>query len=381
MISVARGLIVAMYTPWRIKCGISDYSRYLVQALQTLPEIDYISLVEPPEAVIHSRLEAVMNRLELARAYRLRGSQTHLCHLTHIQHQYFLFGGVAGFKNFAVQFYKSSKPPIILTVHEIAHPPEGASPLIRKAIERANYTNFFWPSIAQLIVHTTADKQQLMQIGMEAEKITVIPHGVPTPLPLPDVQSARAELGLQGKRVLTLFGFLSRKKGHSTALRALQMLPEDVVLIFAGGKHPEDSTNYVPRLIDFIQQNGLQERVRITGYIPPEQIPPIMAATDLAIAPYPESSGSGSLANLIAYRRAVLASNIAPHQEIEAGMPGCMAMFPAGNSEALAEKILQLLHNEDQLALLQNQAARYAEKHTYLNMALQTLQVYQHALQ
>src|SRR5262249_32917961 len=161
--------------------------------------------------------------------------------------------------------------------------------------------------------HTQRDRERLMALGATAERIEVISVGVPTADPMPDSKLAKREFGLEGRRVVTLFGFLSAKKGHRLAIDTLKQLPDDVTLLFAGDRHPDDRTEYVPNLQAYLAAEGLAERVRMTGYLPDEVIPIVMAATDVAVAPFVQSSGSASLAHLFAYGRAIVASDIAPH--------------------------------------------------------------------
>jgi glycosyltransferase involved in cell wall biosynthesis len=104
-----------------------------------------------------------------------------------------------------------------------------------------------------------------------------------------------------------------------------------------------------------------------------------MAATDVAIAPFLQSSGSGSLANLLAYGRPIVASGIPPHQEIVRESPACLDLFRSGDADALAAHILALLEDTDRRAALQAAALAYADRHSYVNMARETVAVYRQA--
>ena len=193
---------------------------------------------------------------------------------------------------------------------------------------------------------------------------------------MPSAEEAKRSLGLEGRRVVTLFGFLAAKKGHSLALDAVPFLPPDITLLFAGGQHPQDNTDYVAQLHARIEHEGLQARVRITDYLPAAQIPLMMAATDAAIAPFTQTSGSGSLANLFAYGRAVVASDIAPHREIVSSAPGCLELFHSGNATDLAAHIQTILDNPQRREHLHQAALDYAQCHSYLDMAKRTAEIY-----
>jgi glycosyltransferase involved in cell wall biosynthesis len=373
------GLRVAMFTPWRARCGISDYSRHLVTALRGLPEIADVRIVEASTGAARgSSLEAVRHFASDARRWRDLGAQMNADtpDVAHVQHQYFFFGGVAPHKSHIRAFLDAVRVPLVMTVHEIAQPPANASLLQRQAIAFANRLNFLHPAIRHLIVHTEGDRQQLIACGVPAEHIHILRHGIPPAAPLPEPVAAKRALGLEGKQVVTLFGFLAAKKGHRLALAALRSLPADIVLLFAGDQHPDDHTDYVPNLRAEIEALDLQARVQITGYLPEERVPLVMAATDVAIAPFVQSSGSGSVANLLAYGRPVLASDIPPHQEIAREAPVCLELFPSGDAEALAAQLQALLADAGRRAALHAAALAYAERHSYVQMARETVAIY-----
>ena len=376
-------LRVSFFTPWQEQCGIRDYSRYLLAPLRELPEIENITLVEAlSDAARGGTVEALRHRGTDAHRFQELGkrmnqdSTGHPVDVAHIQHQYFLFGGVAPHKSHIRDFLNAITVPAVMTVHEIART-EGLPALKQKMVHFANRTNFLHPALQHLIVHTEADRDYLLALGVSPNQVHKITHGVPSAQPMPAPQVAKQTLGLEGKRVVTLFGFLSVKKGHGVALEAMDSLPEDVTLLFAGGQHPDDHTDYVSKLKAEIAARGLQKRVVLTGYLPEEQVPLVMAATDVALAPFLQSSGSGSLAALMAYSRPTIASDIPPHQTFLQETPGCLALFPSGNATALATQILTLLEQEPRRTALQAAAQTYATTHSYSQMARDTLAIYQ----
>ena len=101
-----------------------------------------------------------------------------------------------------------------------------------------------------------------------------------------------------------------------------------------------------------------------------------MAATDVAIAPFTQTSGSGSLANLFAYGRVTVASDIAPHREIANGGPRCLDLFQSGNPSDLAAHLTATLDNPQRREQLQQAALDYAQQHSYLDMAKRTAEIY-----
>lgn len=370
------GLHVAMFAPRRTKCGISDYTRYLAEALVSLPQIGDLRFIPAPEnAGAVGTLAALRGYRRAEQQFGDLGARMNGADVAHVQHQYFFFGGVAPHKSHIRAFLDSVRVPLVMTVHEIAQPTEGASFMHRQLLAYANRAGFLHRAVRSFIVHTASDRDYLGTLGVPSERIGVLALPAPNPLPMPDSAASRRKLGLEGRRVVTLFGFLASKKGHFVALDALAEFPDDVVLLFAGDRHPDDRTDYVDRLRSEIAVRGLGERVRITGYVADADIPVLMSATDVAIAPFLQTSGSASLAQLFAYGRAVMASDIPPHREILRAFPGVMET--ASGAKELAEKVALILTDATKRRALQTAARAYAEQHSYLHMARETAAIYE----
>jgi len=345
---------IAMIAPAREQCGVADYTRYLLAELRQRVEIPFV--------VEAAKFAPEMNAVDLA----------------HIQHQYFLFGGVAPWKSRFKRLADRLRVPAVMTVHEFVSP--RGNPAVRGAIRLANRLHFRHPAVRRLLVHTEADRERMIQAGLPAEHLVVVRHGVPPAPKLPPREEARQTLGAENRFVVTLFGFLSRKKGHKLALAALKALPEDVLLLFAGGGHPDDATDYVEEISVMARESGVAERARITGYLPKEQVAVVMSATDLVIAPFTETSGSGSLALAFACGKPILASDIEPHREINRATSFAVSLFPPGDAGALAQAIDQLRESPATRAMMAEASRRYAEEHSYARMAEETVAVYRAVL-
>lgn len=345
-----RRLRVAMVTSLRTQCGVADYSRYLMDELAALVEVAWVA---PPDGFAD-----VMNEADVV----------------HIQHQYFLFGGVAPWKNTFTSLADRVTAPAVMTVHEFV-PPAG-NLLRRMAIGSVNRAQFTHPAIKGLVVHTEADRENLVSAGVTLDRIHVMPHPVPPRPVLPPRTEARAELGVEGSFVLTVYGFLARRKGHLIAIEAMRQLPNNTVLLLAGGRHPDDRTSYVDELRAAISAARLDERVRITGYLGSMETARVMAATDLVLAPFTSGSGSGSLAYAFACGKPVVASAIPANIEIQRRVPGSLALVPPNDPAELASAITRLQRDGRALTRLTEGSLRYAAQHTYARLAEQTVALY-----
>ena len=340
-----------MIAPRRNACGISDYTDLLAASLREFVDVAYIL---PAESA---------------------GPELNDVDLIHIQHEYFVFGGVAPWKVQFPRFIAQVRKPVVMTVHEIVTP--AGNPAKIAAIRLSNRLHFASPRILRHIVHTELDKIKLEAVIGNSRPIEVVRLAVPPPPVLPDRAESRRKLALDDRFVLTMFGFISRKKDYLLALQALEILPDDFSLIIAGGKHPNDSTDYVDRVR--AAAGSLGPRARITEYLSREDILTVMAATDLILAPFSESSGSASLAVAFACGLPVLASNIAPHEEILRDTPGSIAL--AGRDpRAFADSILGLRSDPARLDSLRAGAARYADHHSHRAVAEATVRLYERTL-
>jgi glycosyltransferase involved in cell wall biosynthesis len=116
-----------------------------------------------------------------------------------------------------------------------------------------------------------------------------------------------------GEKWIVLPGFVSRYKGHRHLLEALQFLPEDHRVVFAGGVHPKDRTGheYWAGLLAAIDALGYHERVLFTGFLgdPAEQAA-VLGQADAFVLPYDEvgQSGSAVLADALSHAKPVITS-------------------------------------------------------------------------
>lgn len=340
--------------PQQPPCGVSDYMHYVAEGLLRHAEVAY--LCAPGE------FNAAHNRVDIV----------------HLQHQYFVFGGLAPWRADFQRFASRITAPAVMTVHEIVEPQ--GPPLKRLALRWTNRAHFLHSAFRRLLVHTDCDGERLKRMGISARRIRLVRHGVPKPPALPDSADAKSALGLEDRFVVTLFGFLSRKKGHPLAIDAMRKLPKDVILLIAGGRHPSDASLYAEEIERIAQDAALAGRVQVTGYLQTEEVHRVMAATDVVIAPFIQSSGSGSLAMAFACGKPVIASNIPPHREFESESPGLLQLFPQGDSERLAMAIEKLRDSPEEAAAFGERSAEYARTHSYERIGERLAEVYREAL-
>ncbi len=133
--------------------------------------------------------------------------------------------------------------------------------------------------------------------------------------PTSDRGRVRRELGLPLDRtVLLSVRNLVPRMGLDQLLQAMAMLGEDAheVTLVIGGEGP-----LRPVLTEQIQRRGLTDRVRLTGYIPEEQLTRYYQAADLVVVPTAQLEGFGLVTvEALACRTPVLGTPVGALPEI-----------------------------------------------------------------
>jgi glycosyltransferase involved in cell wall biosynthesis len=196
-------------------------------------------------------------------------------------------------------------------------------------------------SADRIVVHSQVEVERLRGI-IPGDRIRVVPHFVERRrLPL-GPEEARARLGLSDRRIVTLLGFVYGRKGHRYAVEAVPFMPDDAVMVYAGG--PVAGRSYVYDLATAkAAELGLGDRFRITGYLSEEELETWIAATHLAILPFTDLSASGSLSSWISAGKPMLVSDLPGFREYAQRAPGALRFFSPTEPRPLGMAISELL--------------------------------------
>jgi glycosyltransferase involved in cell wall biosynthesis len=353
---------VHFLTSWQERCGIAEYSRRLLAALpaDVEPEVVPTSLTGCDRET-YARLGKALNP----------GG------LTHIQHSYVFFGGMHPLRSGWRSFARHLRCPTVVTVHELDLQATGAYGLpggVEVFYKRVfNRQVFRHPAIRRWIVHSGDLRHGLVGLGVPETRILYRPMPVPEPPDQPvDPEPLRRELGLEGKRVLVILGYLARRKGYDLALQALQHLSPEVVVLAAGGEHAADATGTADRLMAEARAAGVANRFQVTGYLSEVQLEQAVGLADLVLAPFREMSGSSSLSFALARGKPVVASDLPENR----ALGSCVRLFSAGHPGALAAAVADLLAEPEARTVLAREAVEYARRHSYAALAAETAEVY-----
>ncbi len=352
---------VTYYTTWDSVCGLADYARHFKAGLEE-------------EGVVVTVVSA--DRAETRADYREVAERMNGGDIAQINHEHSLFGKtfLSGIVNFYM-FLGGIRIPTVVMLHELVSAREGAFLFgLRKFVLKLVYKILF-SRAALVLVHVEGQQRSLIEMGIGRDKVLLLPHPVPRLAgSLVDCR-AKGVLGLEGKNVVTVFGFVFARKGYETVLPIIESIP-DTVLLIAGGRHPKDRSGYFEQLTRKISEMGLGDKVKITGYVSPEEVQGIMQATDIVLAPFHEMSGSGSLSIAAAFHKPILGSDIGPLRELKSQGLG-IELFPNDDSEQLKSRLAGLLADRRALESLADQTKTYAERYSYRNAARRLSELYQ----
>lgn len=375
-------LSVGMLTTWQTICGIADFSASLRAALIAQGVDVSIVPIDRDELAFLSKAELLEAFVESA--HRLSDYD-----VAHIQHEFGFFLGSYGMPASINAFARllrelgKARTQTLVTFHTA--PPFsfagarraqlGLDHILRLEWRQRVARQFARPGVLG-IPQSRFLRRILLDSGLPESSLAFIPHGAP-PLrsPCTDQASAKARLGYsQETRLLVIVGFLSGYKGHLIAARALKHLPTQYQLAIVGGPHPNGTDDTYDRVLAYKARSDKHGRIRITGYVSPEDRANYLDAADIVLAPYLDArlAATGSVLWALASGRPVLASSIPLFRELNLESPRMMLSTPGAPAE-LAERIRLLDEDESTKKQLVSNASDYVSSVSWERIATQYL--------
>jgi len=231
-----------------------------------------------------------------------------------------------------------------------------------------------------IVTVTEAQRRFLTERRLGGAEITVTHNAVdpyifdPTAYP-----AARAAAGLaEDALVIGFVGTMNRWQSMPVLLpvmRAVLQARADAAFLLVGdGEHRGD-------LESACRAEGLLGRVRFTGRKAHAQVPPLVAAMDIAVLPDSNAYGSPmKLFEYLAMGKAVVAPRVGPVEEIVRDGENGLLIEPA-NAEQLAERLLRLAADPGlRFRLGQQGRAEVLAHHTWRRNAETVLAIHQRLL-
>lgn len=208
-------------------------------------------------------------------------------------------------------------------------------------------------------VTADSDSLRLRLIGkhkIPESRITTIINAIEPEIFRPRLKkAARKALSLPSDKKIVLFtGRFVKEKGIDVLLDAIPSVgKEDFLFLLVGGGFDET-------LIDSWLRENPGAPVKKIPYLPYERMPMLYNAADAFVLPSYEEGMSRSVLEAMASGTPVVASDIPANREVLEKGNG--AIFEAGNSKDLAEKISGLLSDEKKSKIIASNARKFIEK-------------------
>lgn len=205
-------------------------------------------------------------------------------------------------------------------------------------------------------------RRELLAVGFAADRLVLLPNGVPTdrirPLPPEERERLRRELAWERRTVALFAGRLEPQKDPLGLVRAWAAAaagrPGALLAVAGGGSLREPAAALAERL-------GIAGSVRLLGPRDAEEVRRLMAAADLFVLPSRAEGISNALLEAMASGLAVLASDIPGNRDlVRDGENG--RLFAPERPERAAELLARLVDSPAERAALAARARRDAEE-------------------
>jgi glycosyltransferase involved in cell wall biosynthesis len=216
---------------------------------------------------------------------------------------------------------RAFRGPLVLTAHDVL--PREARPGQRAGQRR------LYERVDAIVVHSAHGRARLVEeLGVPAEKVAVIPHGVLEPAGddgLPE------ELAGVERPVALFFGLIRPYKGLDVLLEAWRGI-EGAELWVVG----------MPRMDTRALRSAAPPGVRfVERFVPDGQVAALFRRADVAVLPYREIDQSGVLFTALGAGTPMVLSAVGGFPEVAAD--GAAELVPPGDAAALHEALARLL--------------------------------------
>src|SRR6202163_1840772 len=361
--------VIGNYLPRH--CGIATFTTDLCEAisaeygtarLMALPVNDTEEGYDYPARVRWSLAQEDLRSYQEAAEFLNFNNIDMVC----LQHEYGIFGGPAG--SHILQLLRGLKMSVVTTLHTVLREPNPDQLMVMQEIAELS---------DRLIVMSQLSAQMLQEIfKVPDSKIDMVPHGVPD-LPFLDPNFFKERFGVEGKAVLLTFGLLSPNKGIENVIQALpQILAKhrNVVYIVAGATHPHvlrrEGDKYRDSLTAWAKEVGVESQVIFHNrFASPEEMAEFIGAADIYITPYRHEAQvvSGTLAYALGAGKAIISTPYWHAIELLDDRRG--ALVPFQNSEAIAQKTIELLDTPAIRHAMRKRAYVFARAMTWKTVA------------
>ncbi|AKM82383.1 TPA: hypothetical protein DD449_04800 [Candidatus Berkelbacteria bacterium] len=362
---------LSTYPPSR--CGIATFASSLIENLEHYlnSQIKIIAVSDlkqayPPQVIFEINQNQKQSYFEAAKMINTSSIEVVI-----LQHEYGIFGGEDG--EYILNFLENINKPIVTSLHSVLHVHSTHRKLLTQKI--LNLSN-------SVVVMTKAAKKILLEtMDIQAEKIFVVPHGVPN-VRFDEKDKIKDFLGLDNKKVVSTFGLLNRGKGIELAISSVSELVStypDILYLIIGVTHPKilekEGEQYRRSLMRQVKEMKLTNNVRfIDSYLDYYDLVCYLKATDVYLAPQLDlnQAFSGTISYALGCGCVVVSSPTSYAKEVLSDGRGVIV---EPKSEKISNELKKIFTSEDSIKKTALKSYRYARSMTWHQVGLKYLDV------
>jgi glycosyltransferase involved in cell wall biosynthesis len=290
-----------------------------------------------------------------------------------LQHEYGIFGGPDG--EYILEFLELVRKPIVVTLHTVLFNP---SPNQKRVMQRIAEL------AGALVVMVKMGKEMLISnYGIPANKVVVIPHGVPN-VHRVSAASVKRTLQVEDRTIISTFGLISRGKGIEYAIKSMPAIVKknpNALYLVLGETHPgvrnHEGESYRKELLQLVNDLGMQNHVRFNNrYLTLEELIQYLCATDVYVTPYinRDQIVSGALAYALGCGKAIVSTNYLYAEEVLASGRGLLV--ECKDSEGMASAVNSILADPALRESMEAKAYRYGRRAAWFNVGIDYLNLF-----
>lgn len=286
--------------------------------------------------------------------------------LVMIQHEFGLFKDN---EESLINFLKVLTKPILITFHTVLpYPNEALERNVKELVAVARAVSVMTHSSAELLKNT---------YGVDSCKIKIIPHGTHL-VKHQDRSILKEKYNVLDRKVISTFGFLGAGKSIETTLYALPEIIKvhpDILFLIVGKTHPTIFNNegnfYMHFLQKIVENLGINDHVQfVNKFAPLPELLEYLQLSDCYIfsSKDPNQAVSGTFSYAVSCGCPILSTPIPHATEVLKGGKGLL--FDFGNSKQLAEKLNELLNNDNLLQHMKMKGLHTSSSNSWDNAAI-----------
>ena len=364
------------------RCGIATFTTDLELAVSALPDVAEAAIIAmrdpgsdyacPPP--VRFSIDQDMPEQYVAAADFINSTGFDVVCL---QHEFGIYGGLAG--DLVLGLIAALKVPLVTTFHTVLDQPTPDQRRVMKAILSRS---------ARVVVMARKGREILIETyGAAAEKIVVIPHGIPDAAFEPP-EPAKRRLGFEDHQVILTFGLLGPGKGIETMIEAMPAIiasAPHAVYVVMGATHPqllrEAGEAYRDSLVSQVRARGLERNVVfLNRFVDRPELLEHIAMCDVYVTPYlgVAQMTSGTLAYSHGMGRPVVSTPYWHAAELLGDGSGILVPF--GDPDRLGRVIAGLLADDGVRLAMAEKAYKVSRPTTWARTAERYAETFQFAV-